>query len=77
MANEIQQIPVPQQQGQMMQFIPSDPVSVLLLLPFLPFISLMMFYQWMQRSMMGNSGYKIIEIRRDGQGNIVGIFEKW
>jgi len=68
--------------GQMQVY---DPFSILVMLAFAPFYALIMAMTMMQRiavmpmsgSMSSPSGYKVIGIRRDVQGNIVEIFEKW
>ena len=68
-----------------------DPFAALAMYgPFLPLYHLAMFVMNMQRVMMvgmtaglpmaagqGGNGYKVVQLRRDTQGNIVEIFERW
>jgi len=62
--------------------LPTDPISLLLFGPLIMFMNSMMM---LQRSMMGmpgggmgmGGGYKIVELRRDKDGNIISIMEKW
>jgi len=76
----------PQQPVGVMQ-LPTDPISLILFGPLIMFMNSMMM---MQRSMMGmpgggmgmyrgsmGGGYKIVELRRDRDGNIISIMEKW
>ncbi len=69
----------------------TDPLAALAMFgPFLPLYHLMQFAMNLQRVMMSGmtaglpmtagqagNGYKVVQLRRDGQGNIVEIFERW
>ncbi len=60
--------------------LPTDPLSLLLLGPFLPFFFLLQMQAQMMQgipAMAGHgSGMKIVQIRRDGAGNIIEILER-
>jgi len=66
--------------------MPMDPLSLLLFGPLIMFMNTMTMFQ---RSMMGmgnagmvnrapgGGGFKIVELKRDNNGNIISIMEKW
>ena len=66
--------------------MPVDPLSLLLFGPLIMFMNTMTMFQ---RSMMGmgnagmvnrasgGGGFKIVELKRDNNGNIISIMEKW
>lgn len=84
--NKIEKFRVDQPMQSTEMGLPVDPISLLIMGPFFLFVNTISMFQ---RSMMGmqnvgtigapptNSGYKMVELRRDKNGNITSIMEKW
>jgi hypothetical protein len=62
--------------------IPYDPLTFILMLPFMPLMMAMQYHMMMMQMMMQMSqgfrsgGTKLVELRRDTHGNIIEILER-